>query len=143
LVLLLKKVSEPGMCVPVKIWKLPFYPRNFWQIRPAPIQPMTRITPGAGIVVGVAGAGGWVGGMVGGVVVGSGGGLVTTCVVSVVAGIVTGKVTGALVVTGTGSRDCTGTAVVDVVGDKISGLTLWINRLPWGSTGVFVLPGML
>ena len=71
-------------------------PRHFRHIRPAPIQATVRITPGAGIVVVDAVAGGCVGGMVEG-----GGGLVTTCVTPVVITVVAGRVTGVFVVTGT------------------------------------------
>lgn len=105
--------------------------------RPAPIQPVMRTTPGAGLAVDDAVAGACVGGRVGG-----GRGLVvTTCVTSVVAMVVTGSVTGAFVVTGAGCVVCTGITVAGAGEEVISGLILWINRLPCGSTGVIVFPG--
>lgn len=108
------------------------------QTRPAPILTITRITPGAGIVVLDTGTVGWV---VGRVVVG--GGLVTNTVIWEVTEVVTGRVTGTLVVTVEGDVICIGTLVAGVNDEVIRGFTLWINRLPGGVTGVIVFSGTL
>lgn len=102
------------------------------------MQPITRITPGAGTVVVGTGTGGCVGGKDGGI-----GGLVTTGAGSVVATVMAGRVTGGLVVTGTAAVVFNGTTIVGIGEEVISGLILWISRLPGGSTGVIVLPGRL